>query len=454
MLKITTETLANRQLHLTIEVDEEQTQKAMRDTARQIARQVNIPGFRKGKAPYQLILQRFGEETVRKETADKIVEKVYREAIEQEKIELYAPGALDDVKLDPLFVFQFTIPLPPLLDLGDYRDYRRKHRKVRIFKKEVQQALEDIRKQNAIFDPVERPLARHDGAQVNLLGKSSDGIPFLQRDDIRILLEDESDEPAPGFTDAIVGMEVDDERTFTLTLPDDFPQEELRGQEAEFTVTVLQVYESTLPELDDDLARTVGNYDSFKQLEKEVKEQLRQTAQREADKEYTTQVLDDLLEQAQIEYPPVMLKEELDSAVQEVEQTIKRETKLSLEDYLRFQGQTMEELRENLESSAATRLERALMLGETVNLESLTLNKEEIDAHIEEISAPWGDRADEVRSTLRSPDSQRAISSRLLADKAVERLVAIAKGEAPKLPSAEEGQDEETESAPEEEGEE
>ena len=453
MLKTTTEILPNRQLHLTIEVDEEQTQKAMRNTARRIASQVNIPGFRKGKAPYELIVRRFGEEAVRKEAADDMIEKIYREAVAQEKIEPYAPGALDAVELAP-FVFQFTIPLPPLLDLGDYRAFRLKHHKVRVLKKEVQQALEEIRKQNAFFDPVERPLARHDGAQVNLVGRSSDGIPFLQRDEGHVLLEDESDEPAPGFIDAIVGMEADEERTFTLTLPDDFPQEELRGQEAEFTIKVLQVYESTLPELDDDLARTVGNFDSFEQLKEQVKEQLRQTAQQKADEEYTAQVLKDMLEQAQIEFPPVMLKDQLDDVVKEVEQTIKRETRLPLEDYLRYQNQTMEELRDALEPSATFRLKRALMLGEIVRLEDLTVDEEEIDAHIKEISALWGTRADEVRTNLYSPESQRAIRSRLLADKALELLVAIAKGEAPEPPPAEEREGEETESATAEEGEE
>ena len=448
-MKVSTETLQNRQLHLTIEVDEERTQKAMRNAARQIARQVNIPGFRKGKAPYELIVQRFGEDTVRKEAADALVEKVYREAIEQEEIQPYAPGALQDVELKPL-TFQFTISLPPALDLGDYRNYRRKPRKVRVYKKEIQQALEEIRKQHAIFDPVERPVARDDGVMIDLVGRTVEGVTFLQQDGVRVLLEHESDEPAPGFADAIVGLEAGEERTFTLTLPDDFPQEELRGQEAEFTVKMLEVYESILPALDDDLARTAGNYDSFKELEKEVKEQLRQATQQKIDEEYTAQVLQDLLEQAQIEYPLVMLEEALDDAVKEVEEVVKREAKLSLEDYLRFQGQTLEDLRADLEPRAVTRLRRILMLGEVITLEGLGVDEEEINARIEELSAPWGTRTDDVRASLDSQENRAAIRSRLLANKAVERLVAIAKGEAPELPPAEEERGEEAENRAEE----
>jgi trigger factor len=436
-LRVTTESLDNRQLRLIIEVDEERTQQAMRRAARQIARQVNIPGFRKGKAPYEVILQRYGEDTVRQEAAEVLVGEVYREAVEQEEIKAYAPGMLEEVELDPV-TFQFTISLPPVLDLGDYRDYRLKPRTVRVYKKEIQQALEDIRKQHAIFDPVQHPVALNDGALINLVGRTADGVEFLQQDEVRVLLEVDGDEPAPGFVDALVGMAPDEERTFTLTLPSDFPQEGLRGQEAKFTVKMLEVYESTLPELDDDLARTVGSFDSFKELETHVKDQLRQDAQRLADQEYREQVLNDLLEQAQIEYPPDLLKEELDASVAEVERTVTRETKLSLEDYLRFQNMTMEDLREDFRPQAVARLRRALMLGEIVRLEGIEVDDTEVSTQIEAVSAPWGVRAEEVRASLSSDRGREAMQSRLLASKAVERLVAIARGEAPELVSEEE----------------
>jgi trigger factor len=440
-LKVTTEPLEPCQLRLTIDVDEDRTQQAMRRVARQISRQVNIPGFRKGKAPYELIVQRFGEETVRREAAEDVVEAVYREAMEQEAVESYAPGTLEEIELDPLS-FTFTIPLPPVIDLGDYRDYRLKPRKVRVYKKEVQEALAEIREQNAVLDPVERPADVDDGAMINLVGRTMEGVEFLRQDEVRILLEGGGSEPAPGFVDAVVGMEAVEERTFTLTLPEDFPREDLQGQEAEFTVEMLEVYESTLPELDDDLARTVGNYESFKELEAHVKEQLRQTAQRQADEEYTTQVLEALLEKAQVEYPPMMLEEELDDAVKELEQAVKREMRLSLDDYLRFQNKTMEELRDEMQPRTMARLKRALVLGEVVRREGLEVDESEISARIEEMSAPWGVRADEVRTSLSSESGREAMRSRLLADRAVERLVAIAKGEAPELPSPEEHESE------------
>jgi trigger factor len=436
-LEIRTETLENRQLRLTIVVDEERSERAMRQVARQISKQVNIPGFRKGKAPYELIVQRYGEDTVRKEAAEMLVEAVYREALKEQEITPYAPGALDEVDLRPI-AFNFTISLPPTVELGDYRAYRREAEKVGVDKEEVEQTIEQIREQNAILELVERPAALGDGVVIDLVGQTAEGAEFLKADELRMLLDAESTNPAPGFAEAIVGMEAGEARTFTLTLSADFAREEYRGQEAEFTVKMTGVYESTLPELDDDLARTVGNFDSLKELEQHVRDQLQQAAQGKADEEYARQVLEDILEQAQVEHPRVMLEETLDDMVKEMEQAVKQQARLALEEYLRFQGKTVEDLREELEPSAKARLKRALVLGEVVRLERLDVDKEEIGAHIEEVSTPWGVRADEVRASLKSATGQQAVRSRLLANKAVQRLVAIAKGEAPELVPAEE----------------
>jgi len=264
-----------------------------------------------------------------------------------------------------------------------------------------------------------------------------DKVEFMNLDEVRLLLNAESSDPAPGFAEALVGMEAGEERTFTLTLPDDFPQEELQGQEAEFTVKMAKVYDSTLPNLDDDLARTVGNFDSLKELEKSIKEQLRQQAQREADEEYTEQVVGAIIEQAQIEYPPVMLEETLDEIIKDFEQAVKRQTQLALDDYLRLSGKIQEDIREEFEPQAKARLSRSLALSEVVSLEGLEINEEEIEAYIEEISAQWGDRADKMRASLNSEVGQRNITNHLLGKKAVQRLIAIAKGEAPELVSTE-----------------
>jgi trigger factor len=172
-------------------------------------------------------------------------------------------------------------------------------------------------------------------------------------------------------------------------------------------------------------------------LEEQVKEQLRVAAQGKADEEYTQQVLEAIIEQAQVEYPPVMLKETLDEVVEEIEQVVKRDARLSIEDYLRIQNKTMEELRQDLEPRAASRLKSALVLREVVRLEGLKVNEGEINVQIEQVSASWGVRAGEVRTSLNSEGGRRSMEHRLLTNKAVQRLVAIAKGEMTEVAVAE-----------------
>jgi trigger factor len=436
-LNITTESLPNRQVNLVIAMDEKETRQAMQRAARNISKQVNIPGFRKGKAPYDRILQQFGEDTIRQEAAEVLVEEVYEKALEQEGIEPYTPADLDKVDLEPTITFTFTVPLRPIVKLGDYDGYRLKYKEPKVSKKDVQEALENIRLQNAILELADRPVAMGDGAVVSILAKIGDER-VIDGDRIHVLVEADSVYPAPGFAQAIEGMAAGDERTFSLALPDDFPREPMRGQEAEFSVKMIEVYDQTIPDLDDDLARTVGKFDSLKELERQVKDRLLHTAKREVEQGYAEQVLKDLVEQAQIEYPPVLLERELDATVAEVERRVKQETKLSLDDYLRFQNKTMETLREELTEAAETRLEQALFLGEVAKQEGFEATEAELQAQVEAMSAPWGVRADEMRRSLNSEKGQRALRNRMLTDKAMLKLTLIAKGEADKADEPEE----------------
>jgi len=427
-LKIKTEDIGNRQLRLTIEA-EDRAPQAMKAAARQIAKQTDFPGFRKGKAPYGLVLERYGEETIRREAADLVAQAVYKEALEQEDIDPFSSGVLKDVELSPLTLI-FTIPLRPVVDLSDYRALRIKFSKPRIKKEEVEMALGRIRHQNAILKPADRAAEFDDAALMSVVAKTADDEEVIRIDEARVFLEAGSDRPAPGFVEAVVGIKAGEEKTFTLPLPDDLPREELRGQEAEFTVKIKQVYDSTLPDLDDDLARAAGSFDSFAKLEKHVREQLRTAAEEAVEEEYAEKVLAAVVDKAEVEYPPVMLEQQLDEIVEEFEEEIKHQAKLSLEDFLRLQDKQVSELRADFEPQAERRLKRALVLGEVVGQEDLDVDDDEIETEIHRVSAPWGVRAEQMRSALSSDDAKLSMRSRLLGNKAVQRLVAIAKGEA------------------------
>ncbi len=433
-MKITTEPTGERQLALTIELDEERTRRARREAARKISREVKIPGFRTGKAPYEVVVQRLGKEVVREELVNMVAEDAYREALEQAEIVAYAPGKLEDVAFDPL-VLQFVVPLTPEVDLGEYRQYRREVPDVEVTDEEMERALQEIRERNAVLNPVDRPAREGDLLVGRLTGGTSEEIAFLDEEEAQLLLETDGDAFIPGLIEALIGLAAEDEETFTLMLPEDFEVEELQGEEAEFQVSVDSIYERVLPELDDDLARTVGRYDSLRELEEQIRGRLEETKSAQAEREYAEQVVQDIIEQADVAYPPEMVKGALDDAVQNYEVQVERREHMMLQDYLRIQGKTMEELRDELRPEVEKSLERSLVLGEIVEQEGLEISDVELDIQIAESSEEYGKRADEVRATLSSPEGQRSVRNRMLANKAVQRMVAIAKGEAPEVPA-------------------
>ena len=422
-LQITTEPVEPRQVRLTIDVPEERVREEMRRVARAIARQVSIPGFRKGRAPYHIIAQRYGEAYLRGEAAENLIESVFKEALEQEKIEPYAPASLEEVKTEPLR-YVFTVPLSPEVDLGDYRSLRIKRRTVRVTKKEVEEALERLREEHAVLEPREdRPAQPGDVIAFSVEGRTDQGEVFLKDEEAETVVDPEKEWPLPGFYQALVGMKAGEEKTFRLKVPEgssfDF-------EEAEFTVQIKQVFERLLPGLDDDLARTAGPFDSLDELRKHIKEQIRQQKQQEAEDEYVEQAMQALLDGAKVVYPPQVLEEEIDEMVEDLEQRVRRDLRMSLEDYLKAIGKTEEELREEMRPRAEERLRTTLVLTRFVEAEGLEVTDEEVEKQVAEIKEAVGE---EGRKWTPSEAERREVRNLLLREKIIARLTAIARGE-------------------------
>jgi trigger factor len=427
-LKISSEPTGEREVSLTIEVEEERVSRARQRVARQVSRDVNIPGFRKGRAPYDVIVQRLGERVVREELVGFLAEDVYREALEQAEIVPYGPGTLMETQFEPL-VLTFSVPLAPEVELGEYTAYRRPFDDAEVTEEAVTQALEAIREQNAILAPVDRPAALGDVLGAQLIGRASDGSLIVDEEEASVFLDPDGDEPIPGFITALVGIQQDEERAFTLPLPDDAGLEEAQGGDAEFTAVVKSVHERIVPELDDDLARTVGNYDTLEELTNDIRQRIWEREQASAESEYADRVLQDVIDQATVSWPAAMLEEGIDDAVKAYERQIERSEHMLLDDYLRIQGKTTAELREELRPEVEESTKRSLVLWEIVEQESLSVSEEELDKQIAESTEAYGDRADEVRAGLEAPAARSELRTRLLANRAVQRLVAIARGE-------------------------
>jgi trigger factor len=438
VLKVETELHPGREAILRVEVEPERVEKALRAAAKRISRQVNISGFRKGKAPYHIVVRHLGEGAIYDEALDRLGPEVYAQALEEADLEPYAPGSLDDVSLDPL-VLTFIVPLMPLVELNDYRSVRRPFETPEVTNDDVEETLKAMQADQAALSSVERPLKMGDIGTFDILATvpsqegGSDPETLIDRKANNVLVDEETAYPLPGFAEEVVGMSAGEARTFDLEIDEDSVEEEhLKGATAHLDVTCSKVWERELPPLDDEFAKSVSDFDSLLELRADIRKNLEERAVREARADYVNQVLEAILEQGTIEYPQVMLEEWLDDVVEEFEERL-REGGLALDTYMRINNISQDEVREELRPTAEKRLVRALVMGKVVEAERLEVSEGEVGDEIETMILPFGDQAGLARQLMSGEDSKRSITNRLLTQKAIDRLTDIARGEAPEL---------------------
>jgi trigger factor len=433
-LKIETKPLEDQQVEMTIEVPGDDLEKAKRGAARRLSKNTKIPGFRPGKAPYQMIVNKFGEDVIFEEALETLGQDMYRQGLEEAELEPYAPGSMDEiVSQDPLTI-RYTVPLAPDVDLNSYRDIRIPYEEPEVTDEDVEAAMEELRQRQALIEPADRPAELTDVVIVDAYAELKDPDEdqeaiILDGKDLSVLVEEDTDFPIPGIVDRYKGMQAGEEIEFDYTFPDDHDNEDLQGKDAHFKITCKEVKSRLVPEWSDDLAQNLGEFESLLDLRIKVRENLTEQKEANAEAEYIEQVIEAALEKADIIFPPVVLEEEMERLLRDVASRLQSQN-LTLEDYLKIEGQTMEELREDLEPEAIQRVKRGLLLGQLVEQEDLEVEDAEIEAQIDKIMESFGgESSQDLRKAFSSDNSKRRIALDLLTDKALQRMVAIAKGE-------------------------
>lgn len=488
-MKLQTEFLANRVARLRVEVEDDQLEKARRDAARRLAQRVSIPGFRKGKAPYNIVAQYLGEGAILEEAIDELGPQLYRQALEEADLEPYGPGQLEDIEGNGRLTFVFTVPLVPTVDLGDYRSIRHNFEPPEVTDEMVDNFLKRLQNERAIIEPKEGPAAP--GDRVSLVvhgelipaetesraetpagnpeaasegegadeGESDPEFP-IDDDEWTLVLGEADNEPLPGFYAAVEGITAGEERTFELRFPEEGGQydESLRGRQARFQVTCQEVAARYVPSLNDDFAQQVsgGEYQTLLELRMKMREMLQEELTRQLEQEYANEVLDRMVEQATIDYPEAMLEDFIDDMVHNFELTL-RQQGLQLQDYLKLSQMDEDALRQDFRESAINRLKHSLVLRELVRQEELDVDDAAVTQEIKARSARFGrgdqTMQDAMEQFLSREQSRRDIAADIMTQRAYQRLVAIARGEEPPIgpPPAEEAGDAET--GPQAEGE-
>ena len=412
---------------LQIELEDEDLDPYLDRGYRRVVQRTLIPGFRKGKAPRAIVERFLGRESLLSEVVDYMVADVALKAIEIQKLDAAGNPKLELLEMEPVTV-KATVGLKPNVDLGDYKQIRTPTEPFEVTEDDVGEHLDRVRASVTPWEPADRPVETGDLVTMNLTVSADDeNRVVLDRSALVHLVGEDDQLKLPGLSDRLVGTGPDEPKTFTLKLPEDFPDEAAADKEAQVNVTVSEIKTRNLPAFDDEFAKSVGTgYDSLEALRTQVEEELTTEAERVQKEKLAEAAVAALVEGATMELAPVLVDHEIDHLLSARESFLTR-ANIRMDDYMRASGQTLDQLREELRDQAVDRIKRSFAMETFTDSEGLEVTDDEIDERIKALllqPQPGSRKAD-----LKSEEARESVRQGILSEKGLDRLVAIAKGE-------------------------
>jgi trigger factor len=427
-VKVSAEKLPQSRVVLNIEVEPERLEGALDSAYRRLVRRTQVPGFRAGKAPRAMLERYLGEHAVLHEAIDRLLPQVYREAVEEQQLDPIDLPEVEVVTEEPL-VLKATVPVRPTVDLGDYRGLRVPREPVAVEPERVQEELERLRHRYATLEPVQRPAQWGDIVRADVFG-AVEGTKVVDEKDAEFALREGAIVSLPGFAEQFIGAEKGAELRFEIPMPEETSDPRLAGKSCSYHVVVHEVKEEKLSELDDEFAQGVGEgFATLVALRERVASDLQRAEEQAGERRYHDQILDALLETADLDYPDVIVEREVDRVLGD--QTGDPREGRNMERYLRRVGKSEEEVRAELRPAVEERVRRSLILSEVTEAENIAVSDAEVQAEIERLVSAAGGQAEEVRRLFEREDGRDSLRRSLLTNKTLERLVSIASGEEP-----------------------
>jgi trigger factor len=419
-VKVSTEKLEKSRIALDVEVEPEQLEKSMDRAYRRLVARTPIPGFRPGKAPRHMFERYVGRARLLQEAIDILVPEVYSQALVEQQVEAIGQPEIEVTQLEPAVAFKATVPVKPTIELGDFAKLSFTRDSAEVTEEKIGEVIENLRARNAVWEPADRPVKFDDMLTFDV-ESTFDGVPYVTQKGAGYTVTAGRLEPIPGFPEALVGMKKGETKTFTLSYPDDWDEEEVRGKSANFTVTLTDLKEKRLPELNDDFAKTVGDYETFAALREKVANDLKEALEREAKNSLDAQMLDGIAAISQLDYPDVLVDHEMDHLMED-DRTLPRDPQGRVDEVLKLLGTTPAEFRERYREDATNRVVRSLVLQKLVDQESIETSDEEVAAEIEKLLADAGEQAESLREWFDNEEQRDSVRRTLVTRKVLDKL--------------------------------
>jgi trigger factor len=425
-LKVTKEKVENCQAYLTIEMEPAEMEDGMQHAYQRVVQKTDIPGFRRGKAPRAVFERTLGRSRLLEEALDRLVPQAYQQALKEQAIEPYAQPELQIKQADPL-IFNAVVPLMPVVELGDYRSIRMQPEAGDIKEENINAVIEEFRHQHATWESAERSLDYNDMAVIDINGDVEDK-PYVKQAAAQLQVTKDLASPAPGFAAQIVGMKKGDEKEFDITFPADYPHKTAAGKEGHFKVKLHEIKEEKLPDLNDDLVAQVSpELKTLDALKEEVAKSLKLRADERVRMEFEEKLINAIVEQSKVEYPPVLVDLEINRIINEQTRQLQL-TGQGMDQYLKSINKTAEQLQEDMRPVATKNVTAALVLGKIAAEEKIEVTETDIENGITNMMRNVADdKKEEFRRLLDTPRTRESLEQSLKTRQTIERLAEIVK---------------------------
>ncbi len=426
-MSLQVENLEKNMVKLTIETSAEELDKAIQGAYLKNRGQISVPGFRKGKVPRQMIEKMYGASIFYEDAANAIIPDAYEKAAEESGLEIVSQPKIDVTQLEKgkAFIFTAEVAIKPEVTLGEYKGIEVEKSVVEATEEEVLAELDKAREQNSRMVTVEdRAVEKDDQAIINYEG-FVDGVAFEGGKDENHALTIGSGQFIPGFEEQLIGVKAGEEVDVNVTFPEEYHAPDLAGKEAVFKVTVNEIKKKELPELDDEFAEDVSDFDTLAEYKDDIKAKIIERKEKETATEKENKIIDKIVENAKMEIPEAMIETQTRQIADDFAHRLEHQG-LTLEQYFQFTGLTAEKYIEDMKPQAVKRIETRLVLEAIAKAEDIQVSDEEIETELSNMAAAYQMEVAQIKEFM-GENEKKQMKQDIAVQKAVDLVAKEAK---------------------------
>ena len=420
-MKVSRDDVENRQAILHIEVEEDRVERHLQRAHNKVSQRINIPGFRKGKAPRRIVEQFVGRDYLLDEAMESLVPEAVGAAVEESDIEVtHTPPRVSVIERDPIVKIDATVALAPVATLGSYEHLKFEDEVDGVSEEQIEEQITQVRESQATWELVNRSVKFGDLTTITASG-FVEGKEFAKVDSGEFLVEAGSMNPVPGFAEKLKGLKAGDSKEFTLDIPEDYPNEEFAGKKVNFNVSVADVKKKTLPKMTNAFVASLGDdTKTVAQLRDRIADNLQQQAKDGLRRSLEQKIIDALVDDAEFEVSPMIIEHEAEHVLEDQQRQL-AQYNIDFQQYIEGLGKSTEEIVSEAKDSAELRLKRTLVVDTLVEDLGVTITPEEVDAETEIMQS----QPQYEKQNLDTDEARDAIQKVLQRRAAIDKVIAI-----------------------------